>query len=162
MTEKEAITSSYYGYELKIHALAEKYLNRDVLKCDTLLVDTLMRKSQDDLSYVVSEFSVDKIENYLDTSIEAIEDFLSYHSKSDDWHNLDYHEKEQLAYDSGFEPQPHEIFEWWAVTPWLANELKEFDQPVLSNDFGDWWGRTCTGQAIILDGILQKIAESNF
>jgi hypothetical protein len=160
MTEQE--NSSYYGYELKIHELAEKYLNQEVLKCDTMLVKNLMKQSHDDLSYLMSEFSIDKIENYFDTSIEAIEDFLTCKCDNMHWCDLDFHEREQLAYDLGFEPQPHEIYEWWAVTSWLADELTGFDQPVLSNDFGHWWGRTCTGQAIILDGILQKIAESNF
>lgn len=56
------------------------------------------------------------------------------------------------------EPEPQEIFEWWLVTPWLAKELRAVGQPIIDNDFGSWWGRTCTGQSILLDGTLQRIA----
>lgn len=50
-----------------------------------------------------------------------------------------------------------DIFEWWAVSEQLADLLRHHHQPVLSNEFGVWWGRTCTGQSIILDGTIQKI-----
>lgn len=52
-----------------------------------------------------------------------------------------------------------EIFEWWLVTPWLAEKLVAINQPVLDNGLGHWWGRTCTGQAIALDGTMQEIAR---
>jgi len=32
-------------------------------------------------------------------------------------------------------------------------------EPILESDYGTWWGRTCTGQAIQLDGTIQKIVE---
>lgn len=56
------------------------------------------------------------------------------------------------------EPEPREIFEWWLVTAWLAEKLQAIGQPILENDFGSWWGRTCTGQSILLDGTLQRVA----
>jgi hypothetical protein len=51
-----------------------------------------------------------------------------------------------------------EVFEWWRVTAWLANELAEVGEVVLDNDYGEWWGRCCTGQGYIMDGVFQKIA----
>jgi len=57
------------------------------------------------------------------------------------------------------QPAPQEVFEWWLVTRWLAEELRAIGEPVLDNGFGYWWGRSCTGQAILLDGTLQVIAE---
>lgn len=51
----------------------------------------------------------------------------------------------------------HDIYEWWLVSEWLADKLNELNQPVLSNEYGVWWGRTCSGQAIILDGTIQQI-----
>lgn len=161
MTNQETKNSHYYGYSKEVHELAEGYLNYEVLKCDSLLVDRLMKMAGDNYSSVISEFSIDKIENFYDTSVEAVEDFLRYNCEDDTWQGLPFDEKDAFANDLGFEPQPQEIYEWWAVTSWLADQLKQFSQPVLSNDFGDWWGRTCTGQAIILDGIMQKIAQAN-
>jgi len=61
-------------------------------------------------------------------------------------------------YDSDNEPQ--EIYEWWLVNNWLADKLKEQGEPVLFADSHCYWGRTCTGQAIILDSTIQEIAKA--
>jgi len=53
-----------------------------------------------------------------------------------------------------------EIFEWWAISNWLSNRLREHNEPILDNDYGTWWGRTTTGQAIAMDYAMEKIAES--
>jgi hypothetical protein len=159
VTERNASNTSYCGFSKEVHDLAQGYLNYEVLKCDSLLVDTLMKTSNETVSFIATEFHAEKIENYFDISMETVEEFLTYNCERDDWQELAFDEKEQLAYSLGFQPQPHEIFEWWAVTGWLAEQLQQIGQPVLDNDFGHWWGRTCTGQAIILDGVMQKIAE---
>ena len=54
---------------------------------------------------------------------------------------------------------PQEIFEWWLVTSWFAEKLKKHGEPILTNDYGTWWGRTCTGQAIYLDGVIEMIYD---
>ena len=151
-----------YGFPKHIHDLAETYLTRDILKCDSLLVGRLLQQScEGDCSSVSQAFSIDNIENYFDNSMEAIEEFLTYNAKEDDWHELSFDERETLAEELGFDPQPQEIYEWWAITEWLADNLSSLGQPILKNEYGQWWGRLCTGQAIILDGIMQKIAEQN-
>jgi len=48
--------------------------------------------------------------------------------------------------------EPQEILEWYLVTDsWIAKKVIELGEPVLSNDYDYWWGRTCSGQAIFLD-----------
>ena len=161
MTNTEP-TKLIYGYTEAVHALAETYIRRDILKCDSLLIGKLIEQSWTaDRGSLAENFDVTDIENYYGDSTEAIEDFLTDHLDYDSWVSLPFDEKEFLAGGLGFDPQPQEIYEWWAVTEWLADKLIEFGQPVLKNDYGQWWGRTCTGQAIILDGTLQKIAESH-
>ncbi len=54
--------------------------------------------------------------------------------------------------------EPNEIYEWWLVTAWLADELERMGEPILHTDVDTYWGRTCTGQHIILDGTFQEIA----
>lgn len=51
-----------------------------------------------------------------------------------------------------------EVYEWWRVTKWLADNLESIGECVLDNNYGTWWGRTCTGQGLIMDGTLQQIA----
>lgn len=54
------------------------------------------------------------------------------------------------------ESEAQEIFEWWAVTNWLMEKLKEKGQPVI-DAYPCLWGRTTTGQAILLDGVISDI-----
>lgn len=53
------------------------------------------------------------------------------------------------------ETEPAEIYEWYKVSGWLCEKLKEQGQPVISID--NIWGRTCTGQAVLLDGVITRI-----
>lgn len=50
-----------------------------------------------------------------------------------------------------------EIYEYWIVSEWLSAKLKKEGEPVVKSNFGTWWGRTCTGQAIMLDYVIEKI-----
>lgn len=52
-----------------------------------------------------------------------------------------------------------EVLEWWLVSDWLANQLADIGAPVIRNDYGSWWGRTCSGQGFIMDGTLQDVAN---
>ena len=55
------------------------------------------------------------------------------------------------------EPQEIKICEYWIVTPYLGEQLREKGEPVLKR-WGGWiWGRTCTGQAISLDSVISSI-----
>lgn len=55
---------------------------------------------------------------------------------------------------------PQDAYEWWRVTSWLCKELRAIGEIVIDNDYGCWWGRTCTGQGYIMDGTLQRIAAN--
>jgi len=50
-----------------------------------------------------------------------------------------------------------EIYEWWFVTEWLYKRLRKAGEPVINSAYGYLWGRTCTGQVIWLDGVIQSI-----
>lgn len=51
-----------------------------------------------------------------------------------------------------------EIFEWWLVTPWLAERLKEQGEAVIDALDCHWWGRQSSGQAVYMDAAIQEIA----
>ena len=51
-----------------------------------------------------------------------------------------------------------EVFEWWLVSPYLAEELKEQGEVVIDALDCHWWGRTTSGQAVYMDAAIQEIA----
>lgn len=53
---------------------------------------------------------------------------------------------------------PAEVYEWWRVSSWLCDKLHEHGEVTIDNGYGHWWGRTCTGQNLLMDGTLQAIA----
>ena len=52
-----------------------------------------------------------------------------------------------------------EVLEWWLVTPYMADMLRENGEVILSAYDCYWWGRTTSGQALYMDGVIQEIAE---
>lgn len=60
-------------------------------------------------------------------------------------------------YDNSYS---HEIFEWWAVTNWFGEKLKEQGCVIIETWGKSYWGRCTTGQSIILDGCILDIAKS--
>jgi len=51
-----------------------------------------------------------------------------------------------------------EIFEWWVCSPWLIEKLKSIGECVIEHM--QLWGRQTTGQALFLDNVFTKIANS--
>lgn len=61
------------------------------------------------------------------------------------------------------EPFTVEAFEHWIVSDWLASKLEERGEMVIRDFLGlTIWGRTCTGQAIRIDGVISDIALEAF
>ena len=52
-----------------------------------------------------------------------------------------------------------EIMEWWLVTPYMAELLKENGEVILAAYGCCWWGRQTSGQALYMDWVIQRIAE---
>jgi len=46
----------------------------------------------------------------------------------------------------------------WRVSTWFCRQLDEIGEVTISNGYGSWWGRCCTGQNYICDGTLQCVA----
>lgn len=63
--------------------------------------------------------------------------------------------------DDDFEPTEYrEIFEHWIVSDWLADKLAYHGEAVCKDFYGlTVWGRTCTGQRIALDGLIERIYD---
>lgn len=71
----------------------------------------------------------------------------------------DYLERLQtLVEETQQDESEPEIYEWWRVSEMLARNLKDIGESILDNGYGTWWGRTCTGQSMLMDGTIQRAA----
>lgn len=138
---------------LDLDQLARQVVDRDLYANQSLLVTKLL--GEELIGY-------EDIENAYDESLDTIKEYLIHEADIDEDKLTDLSEEEirALAEEHNFCPPVHDIYEWWLVSDWLADHLRRFDEPILDTDYGTWWGRTCTGQAILLDGIIQQIMNS--
>lgn len=115
-------------YNEPSHEMLQTFANQYVISCQTALVEKLLENGT---------FEIEEVENL-------------YHSKEE---MLEQGYSEEESED----PTPQEIYEWWLVDNWLAEQLEKHNEPLIKNDYGTWWGRTCTGQSVALDSVIKTI-----
>ena len=54
-----------------------------------------------------------------------------------------------------------EVLEWWLVTSWLADRLREQGEIIIDELGCHWWGRMSSGQSIYMDYVMQEICRGN-
>lgn len=64
---------------------------------------------------------------------------------------------DKYVLESEAEEETNEAYEWWFVTGWFAEKLAQHGEMVIQG-YHNVWGRTCTGQAILLDYVIGQIA----
>ena len=90
----------------------------------------------------------------LDEEVGRLEGIQNeYEIEDNKWHDI----QGEIDDLNDLEEEPQEIFEWWLVSGHLASELRDKGEPVIMH--ANIWGRTCTGQAILLDGVINEIME---
>ena len=197
---------------IKIEEIAERLADRDILCCDSSLVDDMLRAASSgelpgdmmrewDYSEVTntepdpSDWDLEQCREYLDDhgidypddnpwpcgedmqeerdrliemietddedagrfasmSLNDLKDILIRQIEEDDDRIDAWREAVRDNAESA------EIYEWYRVTKYLANRLEEIGECTLSNSYGEWWGRCATGQNLIMDGVLQRVAAS--
>lgn len=152
------MTTATYGYPIVVHEKAQNYLQYEILANQTVLIDTILaRHTCDDITGGRRE----NIENLIDYSEDTIDEFLQYAELEAREISGTYAHKRKLAAENGFEGEQKEVYERWLVTDRLAKQLTSIGEVVLFADSGNYWGRCTTGQAILLDGVLQDIATQS-
>ena len=98
-----------------------------------------------------------ELEDELDEAREP-DSGVSYEKKVEIESELGKHEEAlQEAVSKSEEPEYQEVAEWWLITDSrLVDLMKETGRVILDNDFGSWWGRTCSGQSVYMDGAIQE------
>ena len=139
-----------------VQQLAESLFRNDVLACQSCLVDELLKENREgfqpeDIENIFAdpeEWTLDKCRDWLDDhGIEHPDPEGS--PKVEDWRDT--------IRDNDY---GQEVLEWWLVTSYLMERLREIGEPLIDNDYGEWWGRTCSGQSVIDDGTLKEVATS--
>jgi len=128
-----------------------KFVDNNVIACQSHLVDEL-------IAHQFEGFSGEDIENYyhfpcLDCG-EPMEE-LEKDEFGDVYYRCNSCGNDIKESVGSFEPK--EVLEWWLVNEWLYRKLREEGEVVIDNGFCRWWGRTCSGQAIHLDGVIEDI-----
>lgn len=89
------------------------------------------------------------------------------HESEEDTKDCVCHWKERLykcpycgkyVFESETEEEMNKAYEWWFVTSFFAEKLKQHGEMVITG-WRSVWGRGTTGQAIYLDDVVEKIAE---
>lgn len=144
---------------VEIQQTAERIQRENILKCDSCLIDTLLKAQATDDGRTILEY--EDIENLYpdpsDWTHEQCRDWLQERGTDLPDDDADLEEWWALIRDNA---EAAEIYEWYAVTSWLCGKLRAIGECVLDTDYGCWWGRTCTGQALIMDATLQQVATA--
>lgn len=126
-----------------------KFVEEEVYTCQSMFIEEALKKeffSWDDVENIYRPFDALKIDAGICAGCGLITDQLDYETvKCKDCYSNDQ--------------EMREIYEWWLVSDWLTIMLRKCGQPLLNNEYGTWWGRCCTGQAIFLDGVIEKIYD---
>ncbi len=126
-----------------------EFIEPEIYACQSMLVDELLKReifSYDDIINIYRRFDCNLIDPTICKTCNSEATCL---------------DSETGECESCFEDnrESQEIFEWWLISDWLEIKLKMSGEPVLSNDYGSWWGRTCTGQAIFLDTVIEDMYD---
>lgn len=134
------------------HRQLEQFVGSEVFYCVSHLVSELTSKA---------EHFPDYEEDLLDAWHAPLTE--GDYREAVECHDLDIGDCETWEeacelHDIDLSEYRREVFEHWIVSDWLANRLEEHGERVLRDFFGlTVWGRTCTGQAISLDGVIGQI-----
>jgi hypothetical protein len=137
---------------------AQSLIDSEIYCCQTSLVECLLKSNHDG-------FTIDAIQNfYFPAHLLSRVQLEQCHAErglliKQEQGETDADYLIRLQGEYNWQNEPQEIFEWHAVCAWLAVHLAAIGEPVLSNDYGNWWGRTATGQEILQDGVFQRIAR---
>lgn len=152
--------------------ICRKLVNREVSACVSMLVSELAGKAElfpeyaDDLysaytgdpdyeqaardaGWVEAEENDSTGNNFYREVAGETED-----SFADDWR--------ELCEEQGIDADDYrrEIYEHWIVSDWFATKLESKGERILRDFFGlTVWGRSTTGQAILLDSVIREIAS---
>ncbi|EGT4199019.1 hypothetical protein ACF12F_003056 [Clostridioides difficile] len=150
---------------LKNQGIISNFVNREVYTCVTSMVEYILKQEGDDKPFDYNDLenvyidNSDKIKE-LEEKIEELESKLNTLENEREIENIENQIndlKNEVIELENEQDEPNEVYEFWIVSGWLCNKLKELGEVVISSE--NIWGRGCTGQSISLDYVIWKICE---
>jgi hypothetical protein len=135
---------------------AYEFLNKHVHARANGLIQDLLDKNQRNFQLSEEQWYQDLF-NQFQESEESI-----YSNPPEIYHETPLYEDYDPSIEADYcpedyDPELREPYEFWIVSDFLANKLKD-NSALLTNQWGFWiWGRETTGQSILIDYIFQKI-----
>lgn len=155
-----------------IDQIAENIVRNDVHANISGLIGELLQQDHyvDDLMEVIVqrdyvEPALEHLDNIEadDTDIEIARDLTDYYETNAVRIAIEYDPglAEEFCDMAGIEPHEHEALEHWIISDYLADHLEHQGESVIRDFYGlTIWGRTTSGQAIDMDGVIRRIAEN--
>ena len=159
----------------KNQAIKRKFVNREVIYCVSSLIHELAKNPE---CFDNSDYYYDEILDICSKPDyeEAVRDTDNLHVMYSNyfggfvWVDREAHTVaevfsteteayEDCCFENNLDPEYIEAYEHWLVTNWLAEKLEAHGEMVGDILGLTIWGRTCTGQAILLDYVISKICE---
>lgn len=169
-TQKTIMTESEFQEKCR------EFVSQNVNCCVSSIVDYVLKKSIENSD---APFTYDDIENLERVNYDDIRECLEKNKEIGimAWLKNNKDAESQYQFESisdelltdycseaGIDiedfQEPQEIYEWWIVSDWLIEKLKAKGEPVLVDEC--IWGRTATGQAILMDGVIREIVKEEY
>lgn len=153
----------------------DQMIQREVLCCMSSLVSTLARISGINQSVIDADKEVWELANQASELAAPVLDYeeaardagwqkslhpgrFEHEKREEELEALDW---EDVCNKQGLVPYEWEVYEHWAVSNWLAEQLIAQGERVDTDFAGlNIWARTCTGLDISMDGVIQKIYDA--
>ena len=153
-------TTYGYGLDADIDKRAERLIRNEVLACQTGLVEYLLSRFDDPEPHLSGDDAANLTRPVCpfcsaDTLID--EDSPTDPIEDEDGVPYDYRCASCGEVFDDPEHKPQDVLEWWLISSYLGRELMDRGEPIVTDGHSWWWGRTCSGQSILLDGIMQRI-----
>lgn len=123
-----------------------QFVDNEVLCCVTSMIEELQ-------GYQADWTCLYEMDNQQLTDEECLKHYndQGYHQEPTD---TDEMKIEHIRDNREDEREP---LEYHIVTKWFYEKLKENNEVVFTNDFNYFWGRTTSGQMIMMDSIIETI-----
>jgi len=151
--DKKMINVNLNVNSVKNQKIKEKFVNMHVYACVTNMADYILKQDDTD-----APFTSEDIQNYYTYFCANCGERISLDECEID---EDYAYVCPYCKESFYDPDygVQEVYEWWIVSGFLGRKLESHGEPIVHDGYNYIWGRTCTGQAILLDNVISVICE---